>query len=562
MTPGRLQLAAVALLLLPSLPGRAAPPPGLTERQRALHVLDRLEFGARPGEVERVLRVGVHAFIEQQLHPDQIDNRTVERRLEAYPAIRMSDSELFETFVEPLRDVRARLKAQMSATGDAGSAVDRREMVRRLIPRGRRPRRVIEEISEARLVRAVDSPRQLNEVLVDFWMNHFNVYAGKGLDRVFVASFEKDAIRPHIWGKFEDLLMATAQSPAMLVYLDNARSVADPVHRPAAFEAAMRRLEWIDPERAARLEKGAPKGINENYARELMELHTLGVDGGYTQKDVTELARVLTGWSIARPAEGGGFLFRARMHDIGPKTVLGHTFPEGGGIEEGAAMIRILARHPATAHHIAFELCQRFVADRPPEALVERVARRFLSTGGDLRETVRAVVESPEFFDPEYYRSRVKSPFEYVVSAIRAIGGRVDNPRPIAGTLVRMGEGLYLCQPPTGYSNRSSDWVNTGALLARLNFALALAAGGVAGTRVDLSALPRPAPSGDSRRTIDALAEQIDGEGVSPATTAAIERRIASECRTSNCTAAGSGARTLLPLTAGLILGSPEFQKK
>jgi uncharacterized protein (DUF1800 family) len=267
-----------------------------------------------------------------------------------------------------------------------------------------------------RIIRAVDSERQLYELMVDFWMNHFNVFAGKGPDRFLIASYERDTIRPNIWGRFEDLLMATAKSPAMLIYLDNARS-----------------------KRA---------GVNENYAREIMELHTLGVDGGYTQKDVTELARVLTGWSIERPEEGADFRFRREA-----KSVLGVNIAAGGGMEEGERMIRLLANHPSTARHIARKLALRFVSDNPPQALIDRVAKRFLETRGDLRETVRAVISSPEFWDSKFYRAKVKAPFEYSVSAIRAVGGRASRMVEIAGCA---GAGLLAADAGGALVDRSA----------------------------------------------------------------------------------------------------------
>ncbi len=377
---------------------------------------------------------------------------------------------------------------------------------------------MIEELTQARILRACESERQLNEVLVDFWMNHFNVFAAKGLDRVFITSFERDVVRPRIWGRFEDLLLATAKSPAMLFYLDNAQSVADEAHRPARPTPSGRGLfgrGLFGMREAAANPNRPPGGLNENYARELMELHTLGVDAGYTQKDVTELARVLTGWSIVRPEQGAGFLFRAALHDVGAKTVLGHAFPAGGGIEEGETMIRILARHPATAHRLAYQLCQRFVADDPPSALVDRVAKKYLETGGDLRETVRAVVTSPEFFDPRYYRAKVKSPFEYVVSAVRALGASADDTLPIARQLAQMGEPLYLCQPPTGYSDTAAAWVNTGALVARLNFALQLAANRLPGTWTDVERLVPPESAADAKTAADALScALVDGQAL------------------------------------------------
>lgn len=417
-----------------------------------------------------------------------------------------------------------------------------------------RPRRIVEELSQARILRAAESERQLNEILVDFWMNHFNVFAGKGLDRVFITSFERDAVLPRIWGRFEDLLLATAKSPAMLFYLDNAQSTADEAHRPVRPIPLGRGLfgQGLFGMRAGAANPNRPPGgLNENYARELMELHTLGVDGGYTQKDVTELARALTGWSIVRPEQGAGFLFRAALHDTGAKTVLGHRLPAGGGIEEGEMMIRILARHPATAGRIAFQLCQRFVADAPPSELVERVAKKFLGTGGDLRETVRAVVTSPEFFDPRYYRAKIKSPFEYVVSAVRAVGASPDDALPIARQLAQMGEPLYLCQPPTGYSDTAAAWVNTGALVSRLNFALQLAANKLPGTWTDVERLIEPESAADAKKAAEALScALVEGE-LSPETRRALERSIGEGNR-----------RPAIPLIAGLLLGSPEFQRQ
>jgi uncharacterized protein (DUF1800 family) len=399
-------LAGAALLLVAASP--------TTERRRAEHALNRLAFGARPGDVERVLRVGVDRWIEGQLHPEGIDDRAVATRVAKY-----------DVEVAPDRDRK-------------------------------KVREAIANAASQRILRAAESERQLQEVMVDFWLNHFNVFAPKRLTAFVVDDYERDAIRPRIWGRFEDLLLATAKSPAMLVYLDNARS------------------------------RGG--ALNENYARELMELHTIGVDAGYTQQDVTELARVLTGWSATRDGE---FRFRAALHDRGAKTVLGVRL-NGGGIEEGEQMIRFLARHPATAKHIAAKLCTRLVDDHPPRALVDRVARRFLDTRGDLRATVKAVIDSPEFWRAR--GTKVKSPFEYAVSAIRAAGATIDNPLPLARELRRMGEGLYLSQPPTGYPDAAEAWNGTGATLARVAFAVALANNKMPGVRVrtsDADALAR-----------------------------------------------------------------------
>ncbi len=554
-------LPAAALLLLANAPSfAAADSPWATApaapREAALHALNRLGFGPRPGDVERVIEMGLSRYVDQQLHPERIPDAGVERRLAEFPTLAMTTADLMETYEKPLREARRERKQELDREGGAGrdgtAAQAELEKLRQRIPPDRRPRRILEELSASRIVRAAESQRQLNEVLVDFWMNHFNVYANKGPDRILVASYERDVVRPRIWGKFQDLLMATARSPAMLFYLDNARSVADEAHRPAlsGWRAGLfgrGRVRDADLQRIAKAGANAPTGLNENYARELLELHTLGVDGGYTEKDVTELARLLTGWSIDRRRDGG-FVFRAALHDVGRKTVLGLDFPPGGGIEEGETMIRLLARHPSTARRIAWKLCQRLVADDPPKTLVDHVAQRFLSTGGDLRETLSAVVTSPEFQDPRYYRAKVKSPFEYAVSAVRAVGGSTDG-RALAREIAQMGEPLYLCQPPTGYSEEARSWISSGALVARLNFALALAAGGLPGTGTDIPGLLSAEVERDHSGTVDALARALVGGDLSPETRATIEQRIAQ---------GGSSAQ----LIAGLILGSPEFQRQ
>lgn len=530
----------------------------------ARQALNRLAFGPRPGDVDRVVAMGVPNWIEKQLHPNRIADPSVDAQLMELPTLHMSEAALVQQFEVPLLEARKQIKAERAAdlSGNGESAGANAARVAELVPPENRPRRILEELTRARLIRAVSSERQLNEVLVDFWMNHFNVDARKGLDRIFIASFERDVIRPRIWGRFEDLLLATAQSPAMLVYLDNARSAADPEHRPPA------------PGRGRATAAGGkgPTGLNENYARELLELHTLGVDGGYTQTDVTELARVLTGWSVALPrpadaprpvnrfgrpgrfaapeAEPGTFLFRERLHDVGTKTVLGHRFGPNGGVDEGEAAIRMLAHHPATAHHIAYELCRRLVADEPPSALVDRAAARFLATGGDLTEIVRTIVTSPEFFDPRFYRAKVKSPFEYAVSAVRAAGGSTDG-QNLAREVADMGEPLYLCQPPTGYSDASDTWVNSGALLARLNFALALTAGRIPGTVVDGRALPLAGGT----PAIEAGAERLLGTSLSADTVRTIAQRL-------EAPAGADDVAASTELLAGLLLGSPEFQRQ
>ncbi|MEP7131563.1 MAG: DUF1800 domain-containing protein [Acidobacteriota bacterium] len=552
--------AGSPILAVPAAPRKAARA-SMSSREQALQALNRLAFGPRPGEVDRVLEIGVSRWIDSQLAPETVADTLLPARLQNLPTLAMSSEEIFNVYEKPVRDARRQRRLASSAASANEIPMTREEAAeaQEKIAPEKRPRRVIEELSSARVLRAAYSERQLNEVLVDFWMNHFNVYAAKGLDRVFTTSFERDVVRPRIWGRFEDLLLATAKSPAMLFFLDNAQSVADPEHRPPVpARAAARRAaaEAMSEESGTVVRAVRRGGLNENYARELMELHTLGVDGGYTQKDVTDLARVLTGWSLER--EGGGFVFRERVHDTGAKTVLGHTFSAGGGIEEGEEMIRRLARHPATARHIARQLVERFVSDDPPAAVVDRVAKKFLATDGDLRQTLRALIESPEFFDRTFYRGKVKSPFEYVVSAIRATGAETNGRVPVLKQIAQMGEPLYLCQPPTGYSDAASAWVNTGSLVSRLNFALMLSANKLPGTSVDVARLIPAAEAADPARSLDALARILVAGDLTSATRATISRQL--EARTAS--ADDPTANTQIPLIAGLILGSPEFQKQ
>jgi uncharacterized protein (DUF1800 family) len=567
-TPTSILLAsalAVGSIGLAAAPSSGAGTPPMAASEQALHVLNRLGFGPRPGDVDRVLELGVPEWIARQLEPASIPDDAAAAALKQFPTLSMTAAELVQKFELPLREARRQRRMELAgqdyamATGmtEGADLADEADKIRQKIPPENRPRRVIEELTAARIVRAAQSDRQLNEVLVDFWMNHFNVFAGKGLDRVFTTSFERDVIRPRIWGRFEDLLLATAKSPAMLVYLDNAQSIADEAHRPARPIPVGRALFGHGPlgmGNRGPAKKGPPGGLNENYARELMELHTLGVDGGYTQTDVTELARLLTGWSVTRPEQGADFVFRAPLHDAESKTVLGNVFPAGGGIEEGERMIGILARHPSTARHIAFQLCQRFVADAPPAALVDRVAKTFLATDGDLRATVRAILTSPEFFDPRYYRAKIKSPFEYVVSAVRAVGAEPDSVLPLARQLALLGEPLYLSQPPTGYPDTAEAWVSTGALLGRLNFAIQLAADKLPGTHPDLRSLISYEDAADSKKAVNALTCALLGAELSPETRRTLSKRIEDRQTPAD--------DSRLALIAGLILGSPEFQRQ
>jgi uncharacterized protein (DUF1800 family) len=422
---------------------------------------------------------------------------------------------------------------------------------------------VVNELLEGKLLRGTYSDRQLLEVMTDFWFNHFNVFIGKDADRYLLTSYERDVIRPHALGKFEDLLVTTAQSPAMLFYLDNWLSVG-PNSDVANGIPKRANNEWKKRARSrgqTNQSKGKRNGLNENYGRELMELHTLGVNGGYTQQDVTEVARVFTGWTLKQPRKGGGFTFEERTHEPGDKVVLGHRIKPRGE-KEGLAVLHILAHHPSTAKFICTELAMRFVSDNPPQPLVDRMSEAFLKKDGDIREVLKAMLDSPEFWAPDAYRAKVKTPLEFVVSALRATGADVTDAMPTAHQLQNMGMPLYGMQPPTGYSMKADAWVNSSALLGRMNFALALTSGKVKGVQVNTDRLPgQNDASADPQHALSALENNLLAADVSKQTHEVIlarlqdpkisKRRLDDPARAPNIAA-----------IAALLLGSPEFQKR
>ena len=664
----------VALLAPVLMLGRKHKPPAADEQKRALHALNRLTFGPQPGDVQRVVAMGVDKWIELQLHPEKIDDSALAARLEPLRTLRMSPREMVENFPPPplIKAVasgrepipsdpqeRAIYQAQLqryqqkqerkqaalqSASSDSrpnGNAgeeeraqrrqermnaqadaepilalppqqrmaailrlpADEQQALPRSLPANEResllsgldPRQretvlalqnpgqvVTQELMAGRLLRDIYSQRQLQELMTDFWLNHFNVFVGKGADRYLLTSYERDVIRPRALGKFKDLLVATAQSPAMLFYLDNWLSVGpdSDVARgiPAQRRATLRPRPRLGPfgprigmgmpfprpprpRRPARQNKNRNSGLNENYARELMELHTLSVNGGYSQQDVIAVARVFTGWTIQQPFQGGGFRFDERMHEPGDKMVFGHRIKPGGE-EEGLKVLDLLAHSPATAKFICTKLAQRFVSDNPPPAMVARMQNTFLKKDGDIREVLRTMFRSPEFWAPETYRAKVKTPLEFVASAVRATGAEVSDPRPLLQFLNSMGEPLYGCQPPNGYSMMAEEWVNSSALLNRMNFALALATGRLPGLEVStqqLLGMPDVAPDaqmvlaqlenhmldGDvSRQTHDTISKQLDDPRIT-------QRRLDDPPRSPN-----------VGVIAGLLLGSPEFQRR
>jgi uncharacterized protein (DUF1800 family) len=669
----------------------------LGEDQRILHVLNRLGYGVRPGDVERVRALGLDNYIRQQLEPSKITDTLAEARVGNLTTLSLSTAELYAKYPQPgallrqlerrgelppelaaLRDSRVKGKGAQpdaaaaamtkpdgaaamamrdttpegappaaDANGDGNQNEYRRAVREYLLKNGLQPpQRIVAELQASRILRAVYSERQLQEVLVDFWSNHFNVFAGKGADRWLLVSYDRDTIRPHTLGKFSDLLLATAQSPAMLFYLDNFQSVS-----PNASTARARmgqrpqgglRALFLDqlmrgnavarrgasnpnalgvegtgmpagnmpqsPAQKAAQQQRRPRGINENYARELMELHTLGVDGGYTQRDVQEVARCFTGWTIFAPrglgnrgggamaaSEPGKFYFNARLHDDGEKIVLGHKIPAGGGVKDGLLVLDILAHHPATAKFIATKLARRFVMDEPTPQLVERIAQAFTRSDGDIRETLRTVFASPEFNSPDSYRAKIKTPFELAVSAIRTLGGETNGGPGLHQWIAKMGEPLYGYQAPTGYPDKAENWVNTGALLERLNFGLALASNRIPGTRVDLSRFTGDGARGsvETAKVMDRFLEVIVQGDISPQTKATLLKQLSEPMpvpvasrpemnvddeRDAIALPAGGRRRREqremaradlasvsnpeLVKVVGLILGSPEFQRQ
>jgi uncharacterized protein (DUF1800 family) len=643
-----------------------------TEQQRAVHALDRLTFGPRPGDVETVVAMGVDKWMDLQLHPEKIDDAAMSAKLSQYRTLQMSSREIAYNFppnpllkaamegkvaipsdeyrhaiymagiarlqnkqdekrnavatggdamLKPASETNSPAPALTERKQDKREAHDQVDMLIALSPDARMqrilamppleqsellkslpgPRRaallagltpqqretvialdnptglVNYEVQSGKLLRAVYSDRKLDEVLTDFWFNHFNVFIGKGADRYLVTAYERDVIRPHVLGKFKDLLVATAQSPAMLFYLDNWQSEgpnsAAATGQPQVGQRNSPRPRWVNgpfgphptvaypqprqspPANAKQNQQKRRNGLNENYARELMELHTLGVNGGYTQQDVTEVARVFTGWTLKDPREGGGFEYKDKLHEPGTKVVLGHKIKPNGE-KEGLQVLDILAHHPSTARFISLKLARRFVSDDPPPALVDEMAATFRKTDGDLREVMRTMLRSPQFWAPETQRAKVKTPFEFVVSALRATDAGVTETQPLLGTLNKMGMQLYGMQPPTGYSTSADAWVNSAALLDRMNFAISLVNNRIGGVQFDQAKL-LPGGSDDPYASQLRLEQLLLAGDISPQTHQTIEKEI-SGAPNANAAATIQTSNT----TVALLLGSPEFQRR
>jgi uncharacterized protein (DUF1800 family) len=528
--------------------GEAAATRATEDTARALHLLSRATFGARPADVAAVLAGGEAGWLERQLHPDGIADGATAERLARLGTLALTPGEMIVRIEVATRQARAAAdSARMMGETPARPATPG-------------PRQVLVELVTAKLTRAVHTDRQLEEVMTDFWFNHFNVFFGKGIDRYLVGDYEAAAIRPHVFGRFEDMLRATAQHPAMLFYLDNWTSAApDSQAGGLLTERQRQRLQRgrLTPEQMQRLEasqqRQRTRGINENYARELLELHTLGVDGGYTQDDVVAVARAFTGWTFDRPSQRRpdadvAFVFRPGMHDRAEKQVLGTRLAGGRGIEDGLDVLHLLATHPSTARFLASKLIERFVSDAPAPALVDEIAAVYMETDGDLRAVTRALFTSDRFHEDDYRRAKVKTPFELVASAYRVLGLEVSQSRRTIEVLRTLGQVPYNEPTPTGFPAMSEDWVNSGALLARMNFGLELAAGRVDNIR---RAEPRaPSPPADLEAALAMILPGLE--------TTSLAARI----RTDAAAQAELPPRARAQRALGLALGSPEFQRR
>jgi uncharacterized protein (DUF1800 family) len=557
-------LAGCAPATMRTSPDRSTPMPSsgreLTRDEQVRHVLNRLTFGPRSGDIATVSSIGVDAWIDAQLHPTTIPDTLAERVLSGVETQRKHAFELLADHIDP-QEVQQRINQSRTASGGAGPFTFDSAALR---ASQQTAQRLAVQIPSARMLRAVASERQLQELMVDFWENHFSVFLGKSPNRYSMVEYDRDVIRPRALGKFRELLGAVAKSPQMLFYLDNWQSGVDSLH-PNIDEERIERRRVASSDslvRAfARLPRRRPRGLNENYARELMELHTLGVDGGYSQKDVQEVARALTGWTIEAPQFGGGFVFRPELHDAGEKTVLGHALPAGRGIADGEDVLDILAHAPATAHFIAAKLARHFVSDDPPASLVDRCAGAFTKTDGDIRETMRCIITSPEFFSRAAYRAKVKTPFELVASAMRALNAPPDTTPRTAQLVAQLGQPIYGRSTPDGWPDRGEAWMNSGSILNRINLGQRLAAGQFPGVR--LTSWPPAArlrQLSTDQQIRGALDELLGGD-VSQET-----RQILSGGVNPLLSPASTGTNPTLPAglsgIVGMILGSPEFQRR
>jgi uncharacterized protein (DUF1800 family) len=524
----------------------------LNEEEAILHALNRLGFGARPGLVEQIEKTGLENWIQAQLHPENIGDPMVDARLAQLPALPLNAAALLDQY--PPQDIAAK-RLGMKVEDYQKHLQDLAKQLGGInsLP-FKDPNEIVNDVMQAKMIRAVYSERQLAEQLSDFWFNHFNIFIYKDTDRWYLIPYERDAIRPHVLGKFGDLLEATAKSPAMLFYLDNSSS-AD----PHAFDRLRQHPVHARPgEKLPPL--GGKRGLNENYGRELMELHTLGVDGGYKQEDVIAVARAFTGWTIESPRENPVFYFDERIHDPDPKRVLGKNI-KAGGIKDGEQVLGLLVKNKHTARHISQQLAEHFVSDDPPPALVARMAKTFEKSKGDIRAVMTTMIYSPEFWSRAAFRAKVKTPFELVASTARALGADVDQPLQLAQWVSRIGEPLYQCLTPNGYSDKAAAWVSTGALLNRVNFAVALTSNKVRGAQVDINSLVGTDVVSNPQLALNRIEGEFLAGQVSDSTRETLEKEM-TEPRILGAKLDDPVTQVNVNLITGLVLGSPEFQKR
>lgn len=557
----------------------------LTEDQKILHVLNRLGYGARPGDVAKVKAMGLDKYVALQLTPDRVNDNVLDEKLKPLSLLTLTPQEYATMYADRQKKIVKTIKAKQKVDEGTAKGATPQQQMQELTPEEREALREAAMAQQQirmlgfqlmldKTVRAVESERQFQEVMVDFWSNHFNIDVRKNQCSILKPVDERDVIRKNAFGKFRDLLGASAKSPAMLVYLDNAQSSAPmpdvpPRRRPGA-------PQQPPPPQQQQRRRG---GLNENYAREIMELHTLGVDNGYTQKDIIEVARCLTGWTLN--PRTGEFIFTPVRHDRGEKTVLGVTIPAGGGIEDGEKVLDMLASNPNTMRFISTKLCRRLVADEPPASLVDKCVATWKRTDGDLREIYRTIVTSPEFYTRAAYRQKIKSPFEYAVSSVRAVGGtfrpevlenmasirvaipgnnargmNINAQRTVVGQIAVMGQPLYQYQAPTGYPEDSRKWVSSGALISRLNFSLALASGRLAD--IDVSGAQKLVEgTPDTALLVNRVGDSLLNGEMTPSTRATLLKQATTTPGNAEAAATDGPFRVV-----ALVLGSPEFQRR
>jgi uncharacterized protein (DUF1800 family) len=615
---------------------------GLNEKQAAAHLLSRFTYGAKEGDIDLMVKEGLEEWLAKQLDGNQAD-ADLNQMLSKYEDINLTNTEVENIYPRNAQVLRYAVKdgfIHKDSVNKANGKEYRAQILAYMKTKGFKPQQELyRQFINQKILRATYTNNQLRELMTDFWFNHFNVSLSKNQSASYVPAYERDVIRPNVFGKFQNLVLTTAKSPAMLMYLDNFSSSGSNVamentaqNMPMANTAQQQRRQKFQKavqQNKVKQAKGKT-GLNENYAREVMELHTLGVDGGYTQSDVTQAARVLTGWTIAPMGENGygapmkklienaglenlrkrgfvldgDFLFANNRHDNAEKTVLGKKFPAGGGYEEGVELLKMLAHHQSTAKFISKKLATRFVNDNPPQSLVDKMGKTFVSTDGDIKSVLIAMVSAPEFWSKDALREKTKSPFELAISSVRSLDAKVNQPYQLYTWITKMGQQMYYYQAPTGFPDKGQYWINTGSLLNRMNFGLALASQRIPGISFNLAAMnnnhePESAeaalaiysklfmPERKLDETIARLKPMLNDPNLEANVASAAEKSsppqqmntMANEdanLMENSINAKGKGKKALINATpqqkfgvnnmlaqvVGVIIGSPEFQRK